>query len=128
MTNRKYINSGLNIPKSSAPISQAVVVGNYCHISGQLAINGSGEFINGSIEVQTKMAFDNLFSVLKEAGFTVDEIVFVDIAFIDLKDLEFVNPYFDNLFQKDKKPARTIYQAAALPMNAKIKVLAVAIK
>lgn len=128
MTNRKFITSGVNIPKSTAPISQAVVAGNYCHISGQLAINSNGQFVDGSIEVQTKMAFDNLFSVLKEAGFTADEVVFVDIAFIDLKDLDYVNPYFDNLFQKDKKPARTIYQAAALPMNAKIKVLAIAIK
>jgi 2-iminobutanoate/2-iminopropanoate deaminase len=42
--------------------------------------------------------------------------------------LEFVNPYFDNLFETGKKPARTIYQAAALPMGAKIKVMAVAIK
>jgi 2-iminobutanoate/2-iminopropanoate deaminase len=128
MTDRKFILSGENIPQSIAPISHAVVVGNYCHVSGQLAIDSSGQFVNGSIEVQTKIAFDNLFSVLKEAGFTADEIVFVDIAFIDLKDLDYVNPYFDNLFQIHKKPARTIYQAAALPMNAKIKVLAIAIK
>ena len=94
MTNRKFITSGVNIPKSTAPISQAVVAGNYCHISGQLAINSNGQFVDGSIEVQTKMAFDNLFSVLKEAGFTEDEVVFVDIAFIDLKDLEYVNPSF----------------------------------
>lgn len=128
MTDRKFINSGIYIPKSTAPISQAVVAGNYCHVSGQLAFDEDGQFVNGSIEVQTKITFDNLFSVLREAGFTIDEIVFIDIAFIDLKDLEYVNPYFDTLFHKDKKPARTIYQAAALPMNAKIKVLAIAIK
>lgn len=128
MTNRKFITIGNNIPKSSAPISQAVVAGNYCHISGQLAIDENGIFVNGTIEVQTKMAFDNLFAVLSEAGFEIDEIVFIDIAFINLKDLEFVNPYFDALFEAGRKPARTIYQAAALPAGAKIKVLAIAIK
>lgn len=128
MTNRKFITIGNNIPKSSAPISQAVVAGNYCHISGQLAIDENGNFVNGTIEVQTKMAFDNLFAVLSEAGFEIDEIVFIDIAFINLKDLEFVNPYFDALFEAGRKPARTIYQAAALPAGAKIKVLAIAIK
>ncbi len=66
-------------------------------------------------------------AVLKETGFNVNEIVFIDIAFIDLKDLEFVNLYFDSLFEVDRKPARTIYQAAALPAGAKIKVMAIAI-
>lgn len=128
MNNRKFITIGNNIPKSSAPISQAVVAGNYCHISGQLAIDKNGNFVDGTIEVQTQMAFDNLFAVLSEAGFEIDEIVFIDIAFINLKDLEFVNPYFDALFEAGRKPARTIYQAAALPAGAKIKVLAIAIK
>lgn len=125
---RKFITIGKNIPKTSAPISQAVATGNYCHISGQLAIDENGNFVNGTIEVQTKMAFDNLFAVLTEAEFAVDEIVFVDIAFLDLEDLEFVNAYFDALFETGRKPARTIYQVAALPMNARIKVMAIAIK
>jgi 2-iminobutanoate/2-iminopropanoate deaminase len=128
MTNRKFITTGEGIPPSTAPISQAVVAGNYCHVSGQLAIDINGKFIDGTIEQQTQMAFNNLFAVLKEAGFTKPEIVFIDIAFTDLNDLEFVNPYFDNLFETGKKPARTIYQAAALPMGAKIKVMTVAIK
>jgi 2-iminobutanoate/2-iminopropanoate deaminase len=128
MTARKFITKGEGIPHSTAPISQAVVAGNYCHVSGQLAIDVNGKFIDGSIEQQTKLAFDNLFAVLKEAGFIKEEIVFIDIAFTDLKDLGFVNPYFDNLFEAGKKPARTIYQAAALPFGGKIKVMAVAIK
>jgi 2-iminobutanoate/2-iminopropanoate deaminase len=128
MTNRKFITTGEGIPLSTAPISQAVVAGNYCHVSGQIAIDLNGKFIDGPIEQQTKLSFDNLLAVLTAAGFFKPEIVFIDIAFTDLKDLEFVNPYFDNLFETGKKPARTIYQAAALPMGAKIKVMAVAIK
>jgi 2-iminobutanoate/2-iminopropanoate deaminase len=128
MTEKKYISTGTNIPPTTAPISQAVVAGNYCHISGQIAIDVNGDFVNGTIEEQTKMAFDNLFAVLAAANFSKEDIVFVDIAFTDLKDIAVVNPYYDSLFITDKKPARTIYQAAALPMGAKVKVLAVAIK
>jgi 2-iminobutanoate/2-iminopropanoate deaminase len=128
MTEKKYITTGTNIPPTIAPISQAVVAGNYCHASGQIALDKDGNFVNGTIEAQTKMAFDNLFAVLAVANFSVADIVFVDIAFIDLKDIASVNPYFDSLFATDRKPARTIYQAAALPMGAKINVLAVAIK
>jgi 2-iminobutanoate/2-iminopropanoate deaminase len=128
MTEKIFITSGTNIPPSIAPISHAVVAGNYCHVSGQIAINKEGNFVDGTIEEQTIIAFDNLIAVLREANFSLADIVFVDIAFIDLKDAAIVNPYFDSLFAGDKKPARTIYQAAALPMGAKIKVLAVAIK
>jgi hypothetical protein len=45
-----------------------------------------------------------------------------------LKDLEFVNSYFDFLFELGRKPARTIYQALAFHAGAIIKVMAVAIK
>ncbi len=128
MSNRKFITVGDNIPKSSAPISQAVVVGNYCHISGQIPVDLNGKFVSGTIEEQTELAFNNLKAVLIESGFSMNEIVFIDIAFTDLKDLEFVNPYFDSLFESGKKPARTIYQVAALPLDAKIKVMAIAIK
>jgi 2-iminobutanoate/2-iminopropanoate deaminase len=128
MTDKKFITTGTNIPPTIAPISQAVVAGNYCHVSGQIALDKDGNFVNGTIEAQTKMAFDNLFAVLAEANFSIADIVFVDIAFTDLKDIAVVNPYFDSLFAADRKPARTIYQAAALPMGAKVKVLAVAIK
>jgi 2-iminobutanoate/2-iminopropanoate deaminase len=128
MSNRKFITSGDNIPKTSAPISQAVVAGNYCHISGQIAVNLDGKFVNGTIQEQTELVFQNLFAVLKEAGFSRDEIVFIDVAFTDLQDLEFVNPYFDSLFETGRKPARTVYQAASMPANAKVKIMAVAIK
>jgi 2-iminobutanoate/2-iminopropanoate deaminase len=128
MTEKKYISTGTNIPPTTAPTNQAVVAGNYCHVSGQIAIDANGNFVNGTIEEQLKMSFDNLFAVLTAANFSKDDMVFVDIAFIDLKDIAIVNPYFDSLFAAGRKPARTIYQAAALPMGAKVKVLAVAIR
>jgi enamine deaminase RidA (YjgF/YER057c/UK114 family) len=55
---KKFITTGAGIPPSTAPISQAIVAGNYCHISGQLAIDINGKFINGTIEQQTQMAFE----------------------------------------------------------------------
>jgi 2-iminobutanoate/2-iminopropanoate deaminase len=128
MAIRNFIVTGENIPTTKSPISQAVVAGNYCHISGQLSVDLNGAFIDGTILEQTKRAFGNLFAVLKEAKFEKEDIVFIDLAFTDLKDLETITPYYDSLFEKDKKPARTIYQAAALPAGGKIKVMAVAIK
>jgi 2-iminobutanoate/2-iminopropanoate deaminase len=128
MANRKFVTTGENIPTSVAPISQAVVAGNYCHISGQIAIGQDGSFVGGTIEQQTVLAFNNLFAVLKAAGFVREEIVFIDLAFTDLADLATITPYYESLFKNGRKPARTVYQAAALPAGARFKVMAVAIK
>ncbi len=50
MSNRKFITKGKNIPKKFAPISQAVVAGNYCRISGQISVDLEGKFTDGTIE------------------------------------------------------------------------------
>ena len=128
MNNRKFITKGKNIPTTKSPISQAVVSGNYCHVSGQLSFGLNGEFIDGTVLEQAEIAFKNLFAILEKAEFRREEIVFIDIAFTNLEDLEIVTPFYDSLFKKDRKPSRTIYQVAALPAGGKIKVMAIAIK
>jgi len=125
---RKFITTGAGLPPLSAPISHAVVAGNYCHVSGQLAINAEGKLIGETTLEQARLAFANVFAVLAAANFTKDEIVFVDIAFLDLKDLPDINRLCDELFDRNRRPARTIYQAADLPLHARVKILAVAIK
>jgi 2-iminobutanoate/2-iminopropanoate deaminase len=125
---RKFITSGEGVVHTNPTISQAVVAGNYCHVSGQLAVLQDGTFHHGTALEQAEIAFKNLFAALKAADFAISDIVFVDIAFIDLKDLAEITPFYNTLFPQDRKPARTIYQAAALPMGGKIKVMAVAIK
>lgn len=128
MTNKKYIKKGLAIPLIEAPISHAVVSGNYCHTSGQLAWDKSGNFVSGTVLKEAKLAFKNLFAILKEANFAKEDIVFIDIAFKDLVHLEAITPFYKSLLKEEKQPARTIYQAAELPHGAKIKILAIAIK
>jgi 2-iminobutanoate/2-iminopropanoate deaminase len=125
---RKFIKHTEGVPKVNAPISQAVVVGKHCYISGQLATDMAGNFTQGTILEEAKLAFNNIFLIAKAAGFQISDIVFVDLAFIDLADISAVNPLFDSLFPENRKPARTVYQAAALPYGGKIKVTAVAIK
>lgn len=128
MAKLKYISTGNNLPVISAPISHAVVAGGYCYTSGQIAWNKSGKFVSGTILQEAKIAFKNLFAVLKAAGFKKEEIVFIDIAFANLEDVKLVTPFYKSLFKVNKQPARTIYQVAALSEGAKIKVLCIAVK
>jgi 2-iminobutanoate/2-iminopropanoate deaminase len=125
---RQFIKNTEGVPKVNAPISQAVVVGKHCYISGQLATDLEGNFIQGTVEEEAKQAFNNIFSIAIAANFKISDIVFIDLAFINLADISVINPLFDSLFPENKKPARTVYQAAALPYGGKIKVTAIAIK
>ncbi len=123
---RTFITDVPGVPASPSPISNAVVVGNTCHISGQLAVYEDG-YQPSSAKEEADRAFDLVFKVAEAAGFNSDEIVYVDIAFADLeRDLPEVNEVCRARFSQF--PARTIYQAAKLPFGAKIKIQAIAMK
>lgn len=124
----QFIATGDGLPNWSSPISHAVVVDNICYLSGQLSIDTDGKYIPGTARQEAVRAFANLFSAIHAANFSVSDLVFVDIAFIDLGDVGEVNALYVELFPEGKRPARTIYQAAALPYGGRVKVMGVAIK
>lgn len=128
MSSKKYITKGEGLPNWSNPISHAVVVNNMCFVSGQLSVNIEGEYVEGTILEEGKLAFSNFFSALKAADFKKEDIVFIDIAFDNLNDLSKINKLYMELFPEDKRPARTIYQAEALPFGGKIKITGTAVK
>lgn len=125
---RKFITQGEGLPKWSNPISHAVVVNNQCFISGQLAVNSEGEYVPGTIEEEAEMAFANVFSAAKAAGFSKEEIVYIDLAFADLSQIHAVNQLYMKLFAQGRRPARTVCEAAGLPFGGKIKIVATAVK
>ena len=125
---RKYVTEGDGLPQSASPISHAVVVDNICYLSGQLSVSAAGEYLPGTAYEEAVRAFDNLFCAMRAAGFAIEDMTFIDIAFTDLSDLPQVNRLYASLFPEGRRPARTIYQAAALPHGGRVKVMGVAIR
>ncbi|MDC0948061.1 RidA family protein [Gammaproteobacteria bacterium] len=128
MSKRRFITDGDGLPRWDNPISHAVVVNNLCFISGQLSVNVDGDYVPGTIEEEAERAFENVFSAATAAGFEKSEIVYVDIAFADLSDVQAVNAIYMRLFPEGRRPARTIYEAAALPLGGKVKIVATAVQ
>jgi 2-iminobutanoate/2-iminopropanoate deaminase len=122
---KRYVTSVEGVPPSPSPISNAVVVGNQCWISGQLSVGAEG-YIPGTAREEAERAFAHVFRIAEAAGFARDDIVYVDLAFIDLADVPEVNALFATLFAEGRRPARTVYQAAKLPFGGRVKVQAVA--
>jgi 2-iminobutanoate/2-iminopropanoate deaminase len=125
---RKFITEGPGLPAWSSPISHAVVVDAICYLSGQLSMDGSGAYVPGTAQEEAQRAFGNLFSAIKAADFLIGDLAFVDIALVDLDDLAAINALYADLFPADRRPARTVYQAAALPFGGRVKVMGVAIR
>ena len=128
MSTKKYIQNVDGLPNWSNPISHAVIANNMCFVSGQLSVNIDGEFVIGTIKEEAERAFANFFTILEKSGFTIEDIVFVDIAFNDLKDLPIVDHLYSSYFDENKRPARTIYQVEALPFGGKVKIMGTAVK
>ncbi|MFS1704281.1 RidA family protein [Alteromonas sp. AMM-1] len=123
-----FIESGEGLPQWSNPISHAVVAGNLCFVSGQLSVNEAGNYVEGNVTDEAERAFNNVFAALKAAGFDKSHIAYIDIAFANLNDLNEVNALYMALFPEGQRPARTVYEAAKLPFNGKIKIVATAAK
>jgi 2-iminobutanoate/2-iminopropanoate deaminase len=123
---KRHIVEVEGVPPSPSPISNAVVVGNQCWISGQLSVGPDGKYMPGTVREEAARAFAYIFLIAQAAGFSREDIVYVDLAFIDLDDVAAVNALYGELFPSGMRPARTIYQAAKLPFGAKVKVQAIA--
>ena len=125
---RIFVTEGDGLPRWSSPVSHAVVVNNICYLSGQLSIDEAGNYVPGTVMEEAVRSFDNLFAAARVAGFSMNDIVFIDIALIDLTDLCQMNTLYARLFPESKRPARTVYQAAGLPFGGKVKVTGVAVR
>ena len=128
MADRTYITEGKDLPKWTNPISHAVVANGICFVSGQLSVGLDGAYVPGTVREEAERAFENFFAVLNAAGFSREQVVFVDIAFADISQLEEVNALFVALFPEGSRPARTVYQVAALPFGGKVKVMGTAVR
>ena len=123
---KQFIVDVPGVPQSPSPISNAVVSGDTCHISGQLAVYEDG-YRAGTAKDEAARAFELVFLIAAEAGFDRSDLVYVDLAFTNLqRDIAEVNELYGELF--NPRPARTIYEAAALPFGAKVKVQAIAMR
>lgn len=123
-----HIVSGPGIARAAAPISQAVVAGAHCYVSGQLATGRDGDLPQGPVRGQVERALENLFAALRAAGFSDRDLVYLDVALLDIGDMPVVDKVWRARFPEHARPARTVYQAAALPYGGRVKIQGVAVR
>ena len=112
-------------PKAIGPYSQAIRAGSTVYLSGQIPLDPkTGELLAGSIEKETRRAFENLKAVCTEAGGTLHQVVRVGIYLTDLSKFQQVNAVMAEFFHAPY-PARSTIGVASLPRGAHVEVDAI---
>jgi len=114
-------------PAAIGPYSQAIRVGDTLYLSGQLGLDpATGKLLDGTHQ-QTRQALQNCKALLEVAGFTLDDVVQVQVFLDDIADYPVVNTVYAGYFP-DSPPARAAVEVADLPLDAKVEILMTAVR
>ncbi|KAM7504182.1 hypothetical protein LguiB_003086 [Lonicera macranthoides] len=113
-------------PPALGPYSQAIKTNNLLFVSGVLGlVPETGKFVSENVEDQTEQVLKNMGEILKASGASYSSVVKTTIMLADLKDFKKVNEIYAKYFTLPA-PARSTYQVAALPMDARIEIECIA--
>ncbi len=113
-------------PAPVGPYSQAVRMGPLLFVSGQIALDLSGNRVQGGASRETEKALENLKAVVEAAGATMDQVVKTTVYMTDLGDFKYMNQAYERFFT-GVTPARSTVQVAKLPRDAKVEIEAIAV-
>lgn len=114
-------------PGVVGPYSQAVRAGNLLFTAGQIALDpATGKLVEGDVQLQTERVMQNLQAVLTAAGATFADVVKSTVLLANMADFAAMNEVYGR-YVMPNPPARTTYQAGALPLGAKVEIELVAL-
>ena len=115
-------------PAAIGPYSQAIEANGMVCLSGQLPVDpATGEFAPGGVAEQTAQCFENIKSILAEAGLTTANIVKTTVFLADMSLFAEMNGVYATYFEGDF-PARSAFAVKALPKGALVEIESIAVK
>ena len=115
-----------NAPAEIGAYSNAIKVGNFVFVSGQLPVNPeTGEMPRG-LQAQTLQVIENVRRILADAGATLDDVVKTTVLLNEMFRLSEVNEIYAREFTAPY-PARTSFAVQELPRQALVSLDVVAV-
>ena len=113
-------------PRAIGPYVQAVQVGEWIFVSGQIALDPeTGELVPGGIEEQTERVLQNLRAILEAAGSSLEKVVKTTVYLMDLNDFPKMNEVYARYFPGEK-PARATVEARLATPDYCVEIMVVA--
>lgn len=114
-------------PKAIGPYSQAVRIGRYIFLSGQIPIEPvSGELVDGGVGLQTRQVLKNLQAVVDASGTSLRDVVKTTVYLTDLSTFSEMNAMYAEFFT-EPYPARATVGVSALPKGAAVEIDAIVV-
>lgn len=123
----RHIVSTPNAPAAIGPYAQANATDQLVFTSGQIPLTPAGNLVEGDVQVQTKQVLANLEAVLEAAGSSLGQVIKCTVFLADMGDFKAMNEVYAEAFPSDP-PARSTFEVARLPMDAKVEIEAVALR
>ncbi|OPX19714.1 MAG: hypothetical protein BZ151_07795 [Desulfobacca sp. 4484_104] len=124
---KKLTISTTQAPAAIGPYSQAVEVGDFLFLSGQIPLDPEGKRVQGDIVVQTIQVLENIKAVLGAAGLSLGQVVKTTVYLTDMSDFAEMNRVYAEFFP-ERAPARTTVQVVSLPRGVAVEIEAIACK
>ncbi len=122
----KQIPETPSAPKPLAPYSVATEAHGLVFISGQVAIDpATGERAPDDVAAQTELVMENIGKILADLGLGYQDIVKTTIFLADIADFPTVNQVYGR-YVGGQPPARSTFQAGALPGGFKVEIEVIA--
>jgi 2-iminobutanoate/2-iminopropanoate deaminase len=118
----------INLPDRSpqAPFSNAILTGDTLYIAGNIGLDKTGKAPE-KIEDEIKNLLEAYKTLLAQAGFTMDDLVYVQISCTDLSYYDKFNAAYKTYFTKDL-PARQFVGVASLLRGGHFEMQAIAVR
>ena len=113
-------------PAAIGPYCHAVRSGSLVFTSGQIPVDpATGTLVEDDIISQTRQVFTNLKMVLEAAGLELKDVVKTTVYLKDMTEFPLLNEIYAEHFG-EHTPARSTIQVAALPLDCRVEIEAVA--
>lgn len=123
--NRRYI----NLPNRPAglPFSDGVLIGDTLYLSGRIGIDPVTGLAPENVDAELALLFDGFQAVLREAGMSMDSLVWVQVHCPDVSLWERFNAAYVKFFSREF-PARAFLGSGPLLKNGRFEMLGMAVK
>ncbi|MDE6305521.1 MAG: RidA family protein [Muribaculaceae bacterium] len=114
-------------PGAIGPYSQAIDLGSFVYVSGQIPVNPATGTMPEGIKAQTAQSLDNVCAILKEAGLTIDNVVKTTVFLADMSLFADMNEVYGSRFTAPY-PARSAVAVKELPKQALVEIEVIAVR
>jgi enamine deaminase RidA (YjgF/YER057c/UK114 family) len=122
---RRYIN--LPNRRAGLPFSDGVLVGDTLYISGRIGIDPATGEAPERIDAELDLLFEGFQAVLREAGMSMDDLVWVQVYSPDVSLWQQFNTAYVKLFSREF-PARAFLGSGTLLLRGHFEMLGIAVK